>query len=124
MSAVPAIRSPLKGRPASRPTLRVVAGRRTRINAAALVTLFVVVGGSTFFASSLVGHVMVEKARREGIWARERAGDARKSEALLRSRVDELTSLGAVEAWAHSHGFVAPDGVGRPLMGGAVASIQ
>jgi len=100
----------------------VVAGRRTRVNTAALLTLFLVVGGSTFFASSLAGHVMVEKARREGISARQRAGDARKAGALLRARVDALTSLGAVEAWANSHGFVAPDGVGRPLMGGGSAA--
>lgn len=108
MSAVPAIRAPWKAQPVQRPAFRVIAGRRARPSFAAAATLFVFVGGATFFASSLVGHVMVEKARREGIAAHARAADARKEVGVLRARIDEATSLGAVERWASSHGFVAP----------------
>lgn len=112
MSAVPAIRAPWKTRSEHRPALRVVSGTRWRPRVLAAATVFVTVGGLTFFASSLLGHVMVEKARREGISARGRAMEARKAESTLRSRIDSLTSLGAVEAWAQAHGFVAPDGIG------------
>ncbi len=117
MSAVPAIRTPWKARPVQRPAFRVVAGRRTRPSLAAAVTLFIFVGGAAFFTSSLVGHVMVEKARREGIWARARAADARKEVSVLRARIDAATSLGAVEVWARSHGFEAPVGL-APAAGG------
>jgi hypothetical protein len=111
MSAVPAIRSPWRSRTERRPALRVVSGTRVRPRLSDAAILFVVVGGMAFFSSSLLGHVMVEKARREGISARARALDARKAETLLRSRIDGLTSLASVEGWAHAHGFVAPDGI-------------
>lgn len=110
MSAVPAIRTPWKAEPVQRPAFKVVAGRRSRPSFAAAATLFVFIGGATFFASSLVGHVMVEKARREGIAAHTRAADARKEVGVLRARIDQATSLGAVEQWARSHGFEAPGG--------------
>ena len=97
-------------------TRRPVAKARHRDSSAvwAYVTGFIIMAGLTFMASSLLGQVMVEKARREGLRAAERSREARKVEAVLRQRIDYLGSLGTVEAWATSHNFVAPDGVIQP----------
>jgi hypothetical protein len=69
-------------------------------------------------ASGLTGQVMMEKARREGIRAAVRAREARTAEALLRTRVTELTSMSSVQDWALAHGFQAPDMMTRPGAGG------
>lgn len=69
---------------------------------------FVLIVSATYMVSSLAGHVMVETVRNEGTRYTERAVEARRSEAQLRSRINELTNLGTVESWAESHGFLAP----------------
>ncbi len=74
------------------------------------MTMFVVLGSVTWSASSLMGQVMAESARREGIRAQARASVAMKTESALRQEVDQLTSDESVEAWAQSHGMVALDG--------------
>lgn len=79
----------------------------------AKVATFVILAGLSFIASSLSGHVMVEKVRREGLRAGERAREARKAEAVLRQQVDALSSLGSVEDWAAAHNFVGPGIVAR-----------
>src|SRR5688572_33048980 len=105
-----------RSEPERRPARRVMTRRQARDRSAtwAKVTGFVIIAGLTFMASSLAGQVMVEKARREGLRASERAREARKVEAVLRQKIDYLGSLGTVEAWATSHNFVAPDGVIQP----------
>jgi hypothetical protein len=69
------------------------------------MALFIAVVLLTFFASSLAGHVAVEKARREGLRALERAKEARKAEVVLRNRVDLLTGIRSVETWSAANGF-------------------
>lgn len=67
----------------------------------------------TYATSSLMGQVRVEKARRLEIAARERAREARRTEASLRARVDSLTSAASIESWAKTHGFVVPKAEGE-----------
>lgn len=112
MSAVPASR-PLVH---TRPQLRVVTRSRTKVVRIAIArcVMFGVVALATSAASSLAGSVMVEKARRDGIRAVERSRDARAAEAVLRTKVNELTSLSAIQDWAYSHGFEAPDAPSLP----------
>lgn len=107
MSAIPASR-PIS---ASRRKARTQARARTNVWGSILggAALFAVVAVATFLASSMAGQVMVEKARREGISAQRRASDARRAEAALRSRISELTGFTAMENWALSHGYIAPD---------------
>jgi len=59
--------------------------------------------------SSLVGHVMVEKSRHDGIAALSRLREASKAESVLQERVYSLANVEAVQAWAMQHGFVAPE---------------
>lgn len=110
MSAIPATRT----LPASRPQTR----RKAKANVASIVVgrvlLFLVVGSTTYLSSSLGGQVMVEKARREGIVAQRRATEATRSEAGLRSRINELTGFTNLEHWADAHGFIAPDQLSIP----------
>jgi hypothetical protein len=91
---------------------------KSRLAISSKLITFAIIVGFTFMASSLAGQVLVEKARREGIRATERARDARKAEAVLRQQVDALQSLDNVEAWATAHGFTAPDGIAA---GGQIA---
>jgi hypothetical protein len=70
---------------------------------------FCVLAASTYLVSSMSGQVMVEKARRDGITAQRRATEAKRAEAGLRSRINELTGFSNLEAWALAHGFVASD---------------
>lgn len=79
------------------------------MGAMAFVGIFTV----TYAASSLLGQVKVEKARRMEIAARERAREARRTEASLRARVDSLTSAPSIEAWAKTHGFEVPKSEGE-----------
>ena len=64
---------------------------------------------AVFMASSLAGHVAVEKTRRDSLMALSRLRDAKKAEGALQLQVDALTSMGAVQTWAFDHGFVAPE---------------
>lgn len=85
--------------------------RRSQARAVPLslvVVRFALIAGVAYMASSLAGHVMVEGARNEGGRFADRAREARRTEAQLRSRINELTNLGTVETWAVSHGFLAP----------------
>ena len=87
--------------------------------AMARVASFVIIAGIAFIGSSLSGNVMVEKVRREGLRAAERAREARKSEAILRQQVDILSSLGSVDDWAAAHGFTPPGGFAKVANGTA-----
>ena len=81
MSAVPATRTYVE----ARPRLRVVQGQSRPIASAIAVRAlaFAFIASATFLSSSLCGHVMVEKARREGIgglmdlWIDERGVERR-----------------------------------------------
>lgn len=101
--------------PATRTTPRHRTGTRTRAksNTGAVVLgrfiTFVVLSSVTYLGSSMAGQVMVEKARREGIVAQRRAREAKRSEAGLRSRINELTGFTNLESWATAHGFIAAD---------------
>jgi hypothetical protein len=68
---------------------------------------FVIVAGLTCFAASLMGNVMVEKARRDGIGSMERARFAARESAALREEVQALTSPKAIDDWAQAKGLVA-----------------
>lgn len=69
----------------------------------------------SYAASSLVGHTLMEQARRDGLRATERAAMARKDVAALRQRIERLVGLRSVERWAAIRGF-APDGDAKALM--------
>lgn len=111
MSAVPVQKPIVVTRP--KPQLRVEQGVRpsaiSRIATKSVV--FGVMTLSIFFASSLAGQVMVEKARRDGIRAAERLKAATKEEAILRDRVLSMTRSSSVSAWAQENGFVSLDTV-------------
>ena len=116
----PRVKSQPAPKPRTRPTITIRTEVQERTAArprspwgariAACFTAFVV----TYGASSLAGQVMVERARRMEITARERAREARKTEASLRARVDMLKSPGAIEEWATRHGFGTPSNVPVP----------
>lgn len=130
MSAIPLLDAPsrrsVRETPAS-PRLRVEASapkarsaRKARASIAQRVfpALFALalVTGATYLAVSLAGHVMVEKARRDGIRATERAREARRVEAALRQRILVTTSYASVAQWASSNGFVASSAVADPSL--------
>ncbi len=154
MSAVPATRpTPTIERPQARPTVRtrpvstpelrtrpnpvpVRPVPRTRTQARTRPSVvpkmlartlgLSVVALAAFSVSSLSGHVMVEKARGEGIRAAERARVARNAESGIRQRVDALTTEPSIEKWALANGFRAPDDVEKPGNGkdSRVASLR
>ncbi|HVT13437.1 MAG TPA: hypothetical protein VHE55_14315 [Fimbriimonadaceae bacterium] len=109
MSAVPVQKPIIVTRP--KPQLRVEQGTapstasRVLSRSAALASVTLAV----FFASSLAGQVMVEKARRDGLHAVGRARDAAKEVALLRQSVQDMTQPSRVDEWAQENGFVSPD---------------
>jgi hypothetical protein len=65
---------------------------------------------------------MMEKARREGIRAQERARAARKAEIVLRQSIDAMTGLTALNDWAQAHGFRAPEQLTEPPRGGTLVA--
>jgi P2-related tail formation protein len=67
----------------------------------------------TFSAFSLAGQVMVEKARRDGIRAAQRARAASGEISALRLRVQALTSSSSIEQWAVTNGFTPADQTAR-----------
>lgn len=69
---------------------------------------------ATFMTSSLVGHVMVEQSRREGIAALGRMRAVKKSQSVLEEQVYALSNVESVQAWAMEHGYRAPEDVARP----------
>lgn len=78
----------------------------------------------TYLASSLSGNVMMEKARREGLRAQDRAQAAQKAEFVLRQSIDAMTGLSALHDWALGHGFKAPEQLAQPPKGNAVVAIN
>ena len=110
MSAVPAQKPIIVPRPA-RPQLRVEIGVQPSVKSKVFAksALFAVLTLSFFFSSSLAGQVMVEKARRDGLHAVERARDASKETAILRDRVQDLTRGSAIDSWALENGFTTPE---------------
>lgn len=130
MSAIPVFRPqpqvrPKKERPVklhirTQTSLRVVtredakAKSQAKARIASRSAVFGIIAGIAFMSSSMLGQVMVEQARREGIRSMERAREARKMEALLRTRLDVLTNLTSIEVWAKSHGMLAPEQLAQP----------
>lgn len=129
MSALPVIEPVVEPSPISRPLPRLPAPiiielPRTRIQrqpvrrvktqkrVSALVAQtasFLVVAGLAFSTCSLVGQVMVEKARRDGIRASDRARIASRDIAALREDVQDLSSSQSIDDWATANGFVPTD---------------
>lgn len=79
---------------------------KTRSRVLSKVVAFSIVTGISFSASSIVGNVMVEKARQAKIDASKIAKEARGDVALIRSQVDKLQNLIKVSEWATNHGLV------------------
>ncbi len=128
MSALPLLEAPTITRPqrpfqrpgvsprrksVARPVARPRALPKQHVRALEIFTeralLFCGVAIATFMVSSLVGHVMVEKSRRDGIAALARVREASRAENLLQEHVYALANDQAVQAWAFQHGFVAPE---------------
>lgn len=107
MSAVPISRPHID----TRPSLRVVTGTRPSVASQCVKGLlaFSALAILTFGASSLGGHVMVEKARRDGIRANQRLNAARTAQATLVRQIEALSSEKDLIVWAKRNGFVAPD---------------
>lgn len=116
MSAVPVQKPIVITRP--RPDLRVEQGGRVSVasTVGAKAMQFGLMTLCIFLCSSLAGQVMVEKARRDGLKATSRAKDAGKAESLLRAQIQELTSTAAVDAWAQTHGYFAPEVLADPSL--------
>lgn len=96
--------------PAPKRRRRTVRRRAPRRNFAqvviAQVALFGFVCSVTFGFSSLTGHSLMEQQRREALRAGNRARVARSDLARLRSRLERLTTMRAVDDWAKVKGFV------------------
>lgn len=89
--------------PAAKPRVKAKSKTSSRL------TTFAIIAGLTYLVSSLTGQVMVEKARREGIRAAEKATEARKMVEELNNRLASLKDLPAVDGWAKTHNFFQPD---------------
>lgn len=111
-------------RPAVRPRARSVAKRRSsvwprRLAAYAAMALL------AFIGSSVTGYALTESARREALRATERARAAKADVALLRERVDRLSSVDSLESWAALRGFALPEAASAPPKEGVrVASLR
>lgn len=78
-----------------------------------------------FVASSLAGQALTESARRDALRATERARAAMADVALLRERVDRLSSVDSLESWAALRGFALPEAASAPPQEGVrVASLR
>lgn len=76
--------------------------------------VFALVAGASFMASSLMGNVMLEKARQEGKQAMRRTAAAREYQSTLQRQVIRLHSSTSVQSWAAANGFVASDSLSHP----------
>jgi|GEM_PF-2419979 len=126
MSAVPVHKPIIIARPKAKPELRVEQGTRPSVltlilSRAALFTLLTL---GIFFASSLAGQVMVEKARRDGLRAVERNKAAIKDVARIRDRVQELTSSAAIQQWAEINHFIPPEGLVAEVQASAASNAK
>jgi hypothetical protein len=122
MSAIPVYREQYLTRSKHRPRGRTKSGVGAAVMARA--TWFFIILGVTFLASSLSGNVMMEKARREGLRAQDRAQAAKKAEAGLRQSIDAMTGMTAVGDWALAHGFRAPEQLVQPPKGDGLVAIN
>jgi len=106
MSAVPISKPYIE----TRPQLRVVPGTGPSVATQVLrgVVAYGVITLAVFGASSLTGHVMVEKARREGIRANQRLVAATAAQVVLTKQIEALSDEKDLEQWATRNGFVAP----------------
>lgn len=99
--------------PAMPRVVRRVRTKKKAESAAAELTFravgFVCIAWLAFMASGLAGQLMLEQARREHLAAAGRCRVATRDEALLRAKLDEMTSASKVEEWATAHGYVAAD---------------
>ncbi len=107
MSAVPISRTQIE----TRPNLRVVAGSRPSAVAQIVSgsVAFAAIAVVVFGASSLGGHVMVEKARRDGIRANQRLRAAMSAQTTLARQIEALSADKDLIVWAKRNGFVAPE---------------
>lgn len=87
---------------------------RARPSVVSQAAAFLLIMGFSYMAFSVVGQVMLESQRRQGIEAALSAREARRMEVVLKERVDAVTSLTSVHQWAASRGFVAPDRLADP----------
>ncbi|MFN8218793.1 MAG: hypothetical protein U0S12_01500 [Fimbriimonadales bacterium] len=89
-----------------RPAVRVLSLGR--------LAAFGLVAGVTFFASSMSGNVMLERARQERRAATKAEAMAKSQAAFLQDDLDRERSLAQISAWAEGHGFVATVFVAEP----------
>ena len=120
MSAVPIYKPQVE----TRPQLRVVPGTGPTVATQIVrsVLTFTLVALFVFGMSSLAGHVMVEKARREGIRAKQRLGSATTAQSVLAKQIEALSNDSDLEAWALRNGCVAPDGQFKPSLKNVVVA--
>lgn len=113
MSATAVVETTKTGTTRSTPSVRLKrqAAARARAKTYVLrkVALFGVCMASALIASTMSGHVMLEKVRTEARTTRLLASEAKAEEYSARKRLDELTSTASVEEWAVAHGFVSSD---------------
>lgn len=129
MSAIPVIEPTIEQMPTVRPPARrpapviielprtraprqQVARIKSRKRTSSLVASaasFALIAGVTYGSMSLVGQVMVEKARRDSIRSTRNARAAANEVAQLRIDIQTLVSPGGVQAWALDKGFVSVD---------------
>ena len=64
---------------------------------------------ATYVASSLSGQILLEWARKEGIWAAERYREARIVEAQLRREVETFAGLAELDLWTSDQGLLPPE---------------
>lgn len=84
------------------------------------VSIFVVVYG----LSILLGSSLMENARRDNVRANIRAKTARQDITRLRTRMDNVTTMAAIDTWSRSRGFVPPHGLGNEERSSLVAKID
>lgn len=92
-------------------TARRTARRASRLESIAVGSLVLFVIAMTSYAgSSLIGHALLEQARREGIRAEQRTRFVRAEIVELRGEVDRLRHPAAIRRWAALRGFALPSG--------------
>ena len=120
MSAIPVARPQI----VTRPNLRVVRGTRTNSATSVMqgVLAFAVLTSLIFASSSLAGHVMVEKVRRDGIRANLRLQSAVSAKSVLVRQIEALKDTGALERWAIQSGMIAPEVQTQPSVKSSVVA--
>lgn len=76
---------------------------------------FVLIFSLVYAASALIGHCLMESARRDQLVAAERTRKVRLDVARLRDEVSRLKSMGEIDSWALSRGFVPHGGALREI---------